>query len=236
MSRRKQSNPRQIKRKFPSCCLAVPARLVEPVSPNIAAISDQSRAEAAEAQLPPLMCCLSRSTHAPLATRNYSAFLKKFFFYFFFFCRISIRTLVRCSAEKVSKLCPNAAFLSSDVTAVERDSASPWLLILSTVPAKNKQTQPPHEIPNYKLVISTILLCPKRRLIFLFAKGHTCLSHTHTPTSSLPHTHVSPSHRFICCHIRTARSFQVCELYVLIGAIDICDVAAPDWQISQIRV
>ncbi|CAF98067.1 unnamed protein product [Tetraodon nigroviridis] len=41
MSRRKQSNPRQIKRKFPFC-LAVPARLAEPVSPNIAAVSDQS--------------------------------------------------------------------------------------------------------------------------------------------------------------------------------------------------
>lgn len=54
MSRRKQSNPRQIKRKFPSC-LAVPARLAEAVSPNIAAISDRSGAETAQAQLPPLM-------------------------------------------------------------------------------------------------------------------------------------------------------------------------------------
>lgn len=72
---------------FPPC-LAVPARLVEPFSPNIAAISDQSRAETAEAQLPPLMCCLSRSTHSPVATRNYSVlflFVCLFWGIFFFF-------------------------------------------------------------------------------------------------------------------------------------------------------
>lgn len=103
MSRRKQSNPRQIKRKFPSCCLAVAARLAGALSPNIAAISDQNGAETAQAQLPPLMCCLSRSTDAPVAPRNYFAVCVcacVFFLNSIKKSRISIRTLQRCSAEK----------------------------------------------------------------------------------------------------------------------------------------